>query len=128
MRGWDESAIKHGFADLSDVRVHYVEAGDGPLVVLVHGFPEFWYSWRHQILPLVDAGYRVVAPDTRGTNLSSRPTDVEAYREETLGRDIAELIEALDAESASVAGHDWGGWAAYWTAMLFPERVERWRS
>src|SRR5205807_7317766 len=72
-----------------------------------------------------DAGYRVVAPDTRGTNLSSRPTDVEAYREETLGRDIAELIEALDAESASVAGHDWGGWAAYWAAMLFPERVER---
>jgi pimeloyl-ACP methyl ester carboxylesterase len=125
VRPWDESAVRHGEADLGDARLHYVEAGDGPLVLLVHGFPEFWYSWRHQILPLVDAGFHVVAPDTRGTNLSSRPSDIEAYREETLGGDLARLVEALGEQTAAVVGHDWGGWAAYWAAMLHPDRVER---
>jgi pimeloyl-ACP methyl ester carboxylesterase len=123
MRRWDESAVQHGYADLDDVRLHYVEAGEGPLVLLVHGFPGFWYSWHHQILPLADAGFRVVAPDTRGTNLSSRPGAIDAYREEILGRDVAQLIGSLGATSAAVAGHDWGGWAAYWAAMLYPERV-----
>jgi epoxide hydrolase 4 len=122
---WDWPGVRHDYADVEDVRLHYVEAGEGPLVLLVHGYPEFWYSWRHQIEPLVDAGFRVVAPDTRGNNLSSKPADVEAYREETLGRDIAQLVEALGAESGKVVGHDWGGWAAWWAAMLYPDRVER---
>jgi epoxide hydrolase 4 len=70
-------------------------------------------------------GFASVAPDTRGNNPSSKPADVEAYREETLGRDIAQLVEALGAESGKVVGHDWGGWAAWWAAMLYPDRVER---
>jgi len=94
-------------------------------VLLLHGFPEFWFSWRHQILPLADAGFRVVAPDMRGTNLSSAPREMLAYREETLGLDVLNLIEALGADRARVVGHDWGGWAAWWAAMQRPERVER---
>jgi len=124
-REWDESAISHDYAEVEGARIHYVEAGEGPLVLLVHGFPEYWYSWRHQILPLADAGFRVVAPDMRGTNLSSGPSEVEAYREEVLGRDLAQLIEALGAKSASVAGHDWGGWAGYWAAMHHSARIDR---
>ena len=71
--------LREGYADVGeDVRLHYVEAGHGPLVVLLHGFPEFWFSWRLQIAPLAAAGFRVVAPDLRGYNLSSRPPGVEA--------------------------------------------------
>ena len=68
------SDVREGYADIGDTRLHYVEAGDGPLIVLLHGFPEFWYGWRLQIKPLAAAGFRVVAPDMRGYNLSSRPT------------------------------------------------------
>jgi epoxide hydrolase 4 len=125
MRPWNEAEIEHGYADVDGACLHYVEAGEGPLVLLLHGFPEFWFSWRHQILPLADAGFRVVAPDMRGTNLSSRPRQTLAYREETLGLDVLNLIEALGADRARVVGHDWGGWAAWWAAMQRPERVER---
>src|ERR687883_666645 len=75
-----EPAIKHRYADLGEVRLHYVEAGEGPLVILLHGFPEFWYSWRYQIPALAEAGFRVVAPDMRGYNASERPRGVGAYR------------------------------------------------
>ena len=71
--------LREGYADIGDQRLHYVEAGEGPLVVLLHGFPEFWFGWRAQIAPLAAAGFRVVAPDTRGYNLSSRPQEVAAY-------------------------------------------------
>ena len=71
--------VRDGYADIGDIRLHYVEAGEGPLVVLLHGFPEFWYGWRRQIQPLAAAGFRVVAPDLRGYNLSSRPDGVAAY-------------------------------------------------
>src|ERR1700745_3546019 len=73
------SDVREGYAEIGDVRLHYVEAGEGPLVVLLHGFPEFWYGWRQQIQPLAAAGFRVVAPDTRGYNLSSKPEGVKAY-------------------------------------------------
>ena len=81
------------YADLGDVKLHYVEAGEGPLVVLLHGFPEFWYGWRLQIEPLVSAGFRVVAPDTRGYNLSAKPEGFEAYAVDLLAADIHGLIE-----------------------------------
>src|SRR6187397_632277 len=71
--------VREGYAEIGDQRLHYVEAGNGPLIVLLHGFPEFWYGWRLQIKPLAAAGFRVVAPDMRGYNLSSRPEDVQAY-------------------------------------------------
>jgi epoxide hydrolase 4 len=116
---------RHGDAHVNGVRLHYVEAGDGPLVVLLHGFPEFWYAWRHQIPALADAGFRVVAPDMRGYNLSDKPRGVSAYRMETLVDDVAGLVHALGAERAHVVGHDWGGMVAWYTAMLRPEVVNR---
>src|SRR5436309_7253169 len=83
--------VRDGYAEIGDVRLHYVEAGDGPMIVLLHGFPEFWYGWRLQIEPLAAAGFRVVAPDMRGYNLSSRPGDVEAYTTDKLAADIRGL-------------------------------------
>src|SRR3954454_21494529 len=84
--------LRESYAELGDVRLHYVEAGDGPLVVLLHGFPDFWMTWRAPIPALVAAGFRVVAPDMRGYNLSSRPRDVEAYDTDRLAVDIRDLI------------------------------------
>src|SRR5918995_454375 len=78
--------LTHRYADLGDVRLHYVEAGEGPPVVLLHGFPQFWYEWRHQIPALVEAGFRVVAPDMRGYNLSDKPPGVRSYRVELPAR------------------------------------------
>src|SRR5690349_24514069 len=75
----DATDLREGYAEVGDVRLHYVEAGEGPLVVLLHGFPEFWYGWRLQVHALAQAGFRVVAPDMRGYNLSSRPEGVAAY-------------------------------------------------
>jgi pimeloyl-ACP methyl ester carboxylesterase len=105
--------------------LHYVEAGEGPLVVLLHGFPEFWYGWRQQIGPLALAGFRVVAPATRGYKLSSTPDGVHTYDTGQLAADIAGLIRERGAGSAMLAGHDWGGSVAWATAMACPEVVDR---
>jgi pimeloyl-ACP methyl ester carboxylesterase/2-polyprenyl-6-methoxyphenol hydroxylase-like FAD-dependent oxidoreductase len=115
----------HGYAILGDVRLHYVELGCGPLVILLHGFPEHWYAWRYQIPALAAAGFRVVAPDLRGYNLSSRPAGVEAYQIDRLAGDIAGLVAKLGAERASVAGHDWGGGVAWQFAMRYPHMLDR---
>ena len=117
--------IREGYADVGDQSLHYVEAGDGPLLVLLHGFPEFWFGWRLQIQPLAAAGFRVVAPDMRGYNLSSKPEGFEAYGVDLLAADIRGLIRALGAESAHLVGHDWGGSIAWTTAMNHPEVVDR---
>jgi pimeloyl-ACP methyl ester carboxylesterase len=113
------------YAELGTVRLHYVEKGEGPLVVLLHGFPEFWYGWRAQIGPLAEAGFRVVAPDLRGYNLSSKPRGVANYTLDALAVDVAELIEERGEARACVAGHDWGGAVAWHTAMHHPEVVEK---
>ena len=102
----DRTELREGYAEVGDVRLHCVEAGDGPLIVLLHGFPEFWFSWRLQIAPLAAAGFRVVAPDLRGYNLSSRPADVEAYSADRLAADVRGLIRQLGAKSALLVGHD----------------------
>src|ERR1700709_305607 len=118
--------LKEGYAEVGeDVQLHYVEAGDGPLVLLLHGFPEFWYGWRLQIAPLVAAGFRVVAPDLRGYNLSSRPTDSSDYSVDKLAVDIEGLIRERGAETAFVVGHDWGGTVAWNLAMSHPQVVDR---
>jgi epoxide hydrolase 4 len=121
----DHTEAREGYAEVGDVRLHYVEAGDGPLIVLLHGFPEFWYGWRLQIAPLAAAGFRVVAPDMRGYNLSSHPAAIADYRGDLLATDVRRLIKELGAESANLVGHDWGGTAAWDTAMKYPEVVER---
>jgi epoxide hydrolase 4 len=117
--------LREGYAEIGDQRLHYVEAGEGPLVVLLHGFPEFWYGWRQQIQPLAAAGFRVVAPDTRGYNLSSKPDGVKAYDIGLLAADIRDFIHERGAESALLVGHDWGGSIAWATAMNHPEVVNR---
>jgi pimeloyl-ACP methyl ester carboxylesterase len=119
------TGLREDYVRVGDVDLHYVEAGDGPLVLLLHGFPEFWYGWRQQIAPLVKAGFRVVAPDLRGYNLSSRPEDFTAYTADKLAADIRGLIRELGAESAMVVGHDWGGTVAWTLAMNHPEVVDR---
>jgi pimeloyl-ACP methyl ester carboxylesterase len=98
--------LREGYADVGEVKLHYVEAGDGPLIVLLRGFPEFWYGWRRQIAPLAAAGFRVVAPDLRGYNLSSRPDGVAAYSAEKLAGDVRGLVQELGAASAHLVGHD----------------------
>ncbi len=98
---------------------------DGPLVILLHGFPEIAYGWRHQILALADAGFRVVAPDQRGYGLTSKPRGVAAYRLDVLARDVIALADALGARRFSLVGHDWGGIVAWRVASDFAERVER---
>jgi epoxide hydrolase 4 len=117
--------IRHNFADLPGVRLHVVEAGEGPLVVLLHGFPEAWFSWQHQIPALAQAGFRVLAPDMRGYNLSGKPADLAAYRIEPLVGDVAGLIRWAGAERASVVGHDWGANVAWHFAMQHGEMLER---
>jgi pimeloyl-ACP methyl ester carboxylesterase len=121
----DRIELREGFAEVGDARLHYVEAGDGPLIVLLHGFPEFWFGWRLQITPLAAAGFRVVAPDMRGYNLSSRPAGVAAYTADRLAADVRGLIRERGAESALLVGHDWGGTVAWATAMNHPEVVDR---
>jgi len=121
----DESLLEHAYAEVEPgVRLHYVTQGTGPLVVLLHGFPEFWYAWRGQIRALAEAGFRVVAPDQRGYNLSDKPKPVSAYGVKRLVDDVAALIGACGAEKAFIVGHDWGAGVAWSFAMSHPERVE----
>lgn len=120
-------AVTHRFVDVGGFNVHIAEAGagTGPLVVLLHGFPECWYSWRHQIIALAAAGYHVVAPDQRGYGRTGEPPKpgVESYSMLHLVGDVIGLIDAIGADQAVVAGHDWGAPVAWNTALLRPDRV-----
>ncbi len=107
------------------VRLHVVRAGQGKPVVLLHGFPEFWFSWRLQIAALAGAGLHVVAPDMRGYNTSEKPPGVAQYEIGKLVADVVALIDHLGVDKASVVAHDWGGIVAWYLAMWHPERVER---
>ena len=111
--------------ETNGVTLHAVEAGpeDGALLVLLHGFPEFWYGWHETVVPLANAGYRVVVPDQRGYNLSETPPSVSDYRIDALARDVVGLIDAYGRETAAVAGHDWGAAVAWWLALGHPDRV-----
>jgi len=118
-----EPAWRHGDTETNGVRLHYVEQGEGPLLLLLHGFPEHWYSWRHQIGPLAEAGYRVVAPDLRGYNLSQKPR--RGYDIKNLTKDVRGLIRALGEQRAIVAGHDWGGVIALQFPIDYPRACAR---
>ena len=114
--------VEHKYADNDGVRIHYALAGEGPLVVMIHGFPDFWYSWRDQMAAL-EGEYRVAALDLRGYNLSDKPAGVERYAMPELVADVAAVIAAEGEESAVVVGHDWGGAIAWNVAMTRPELV-----
>jgi pimeloyl-ACP methyl ester carboxylesterase len=111
--------------DTGAVRLHVVTAGEGPPVILLHGFPSFWQTWRHQIAPLAAAGYRVIVPDLRGCNLSEKPRGIAHYTVDRVAGDIVGLSRALGAERATVVGHDWGAVVAWALAMTWPDLVER---
>lgn len=117
--------LAHKTATVGDITLHYVEEGEGPLVVLLHGFPESWLSWRNQIPALVAAGFRVIAPDLRGYNDSSKPQEIDGYRMTEIVKDIAGLIVQSGDVPCRVVAHDWGGVAAWFHAMIHPEQVER---
>jgi pimeloyl-ACP methyl ester carboxylesterase len=116
--------VEHHHVDNDGVRIHYVTMGEGPLLVLVHGFPDFWYSWRNQ-LPALAEHYRVAALDLRGFNESAAPAGQENYDMTLLVSDVLAVIQAEGAEKATVIGHDWGGAIAWFTAMTAPAAVER---
>ncbi len=119
--------ITHRLADTNGIRLHVAECGpeDGPLMLLLHGFPEFWYAWRKHMPLLAAAGYHVVAPDLRGYNLSERPKEVADYSVDKLGLDVVGLIDAFGRDKAYVAGHDWGGAVTWRVAQAHAERVHR---
>jgi len=119
----DGLPLEHHTLSVNGVELHTVVAGEGPLVVLLHGFPEFWFSWRHQIPALVAAGYRVAVPDQRGYNLSSKPRGSAAYRVGTLARDVLDLATALGGDRFHLVGHDWGGAVAWHTAQMAGDRL-----
>ncbi|MDX2002608.1 MAG: alpha/beta hydrolase [Chitinophagales bacterium] len=115
---------EHRYVFVNGIQLHYVQQGSGPLVILLHGFPEFWYSWRKQI-PALAAHYTVVAVDMRGYNESDKPTQVSLYRIEILATDIRKLIETIGYKKAIIIGHDWGGAVAWQLAQQSPDWVEK---
>ncbi|HZF55090.1 MAG TPA: alpha/beta hydrolase [Polyangiaceae bacterium] len=119
--------MKHERITTNGVSLHVVTDGpkDGPLVILLHGFPEYWYSWRHQIPFLADQGFCVWAPDQRGYNESDKPDGVSAYSVAELAKDVMGLIDASGRDKVYLVGHDWGAVVAWWTAIHYPERLHK---
>jgi len=118
------SRVTEGYADSDGVRLHYATLGEGPLVVMIHGFPDFWYSWRHQMDALASR-FQVVAYDQRGYNLSDKPKGGEHYSLRQLVGDVAAVVRHFGRERAIIVGHDWGGMVAWQTALHLPALVER---
>jgi pimeloyl-ACP methyl ester carboxylesterase len=117
------SKISHRRIQANGIGIHIAEAGSGPLVLMLHGFPDLWYAWRHQILALADAGYHAVAPDLRGYGETDAPSAVEDYAMSKMIGDVVGTLDALGAESAVLSGHDWGARVVWHTAQLHPQRV-----
>jgi pimeloyl-ACP methyl ester carboxylesterase len=115
---------KHEYAEVNGVRLHYVTQGKGPLIIFLHGFPEFWYEWKDQ-LPEFAKDHRAVAPDMRGYNLSEKPAGVDAYQMKSLVEDVRALAEHLGYKKFILVGHDWGGGVAWSFAIAHPEYLER---
>src|ERR1700728_4557853 len=114
--------VSHRTIETNGIRLHVAEQGEGPLVILCHGFPESWYSWRHQLAALSAAGYHVVAPDMRGYGRSDRPEAIDQYSLLHLVGDMVGLLDALGVDQAVIAGHDWGAPVAWHSALLRPDR------
>lgn len=116
--------VKHDFVDNNGVKIHYASIGEGPLIVMVHGFPDFWLSWHHQMKTLSDQ-FQVVAIDQRGYNLSDRPEGVENYAMPILASDVAAVVHDIGVEKAIIVGHDWGGAVSWTVAMMYPQMVDK---
>lgn len=116
--------VKEGYADSGGVKIHYATMGQGPLVVMIHGFPDYWYTWRHQMEALAPS-FQVVAMDNRGYNLSDKPKGAENYDMRLLVGDVASVIRHFGKQKAIVVGHDWGGAIAWQVALNLPEMVEK---
>ena len=114
--------VTHRMIDANGIRMHIAEQGSGPLVLLCHGFPESWYSWRHQLRALADAGFHAVAPDMRGYGQTDRPEAIDQYTLLHLVGDVVGLLDALGEQQAVIAGHDWGAPVAWYAALLRPDR------
>jgi len=114
--------ISHRTLQTNGINMHIAEAGEGPLVLLLHGFPELWYSWRHQLPALAATGYHAVAPDIRGYGESDRPYEIEAYSMKNHVADALGILDALGEETAVIVGHDWGAPMAWNSAVLHPDR------
>jgi pimeloyl-ACP methyl ester carboxylesterase len=123
----DLEAVRFSRIATNGIQLHVAEAGppDGPLLILLHGFPEFWYEWRNHIIPLAERGFHVVAPDQRGYNLSDKPKGVAAYDLDLLAADVVGLADHFGASTFSVCGHDWGAAIAWWLAGRQAGRVRR---
>jgi len=117
-----ELTVAHRTVETNGIRMHVAEAGTGPLVLLCHGFPESWYSWRHQLSALADAGFHAVAPDMRGYGQTDAPAEMDRYTLLHLVGDMVGLLDALREKSAVIVGHDWGGPVAWHAALLRPDR------
>ncbi|HEX2728843.1 MAG TPA: alpha/beta hydrolase, partial [Rubrobacteraceae bacterium] len=119
-----EERVEHRYAENESVKIHYAALGDGPLIVMLHGFPDYWYTWRHQMAAL-SGQYRVAALDLRGYNLSDKPDSIEGYGMNALLGDVAAVIRAEVHEKAVIVGHDWGGAISWQFATRLPEMTER---
>lgn len=123
-QAFGEEIGKSGFVDSGGVKIHYVTAGEGPLLVMVHGFPDFHYTWRDQI-PALSKHFQVVAIDQRGFNLSDKPEGVENYKIEKLVADLGAVLDHFHQKKMVLVGHDWGGFVAWMFAMQHPDKVDR---
>jgi epoxide hydrolase A/B len=123
IRNQTMGSLSHRVVRANGIRVHIAEQGTGPLVLLLHGFPELWYSWRHQLPALAGAGYHAVAPDLRGYGRTDAPASVPSYSIECMTQDVSELLDRLGEDKAFIVGHDWGASIAWHLALLFPRRV-----
>jgi epoxide hydrolase 4 len=119
--------LRERYIETNGIKLHVMESGpaDGPMVLFLHGFPEFWYAWRNQIGYFAEKGYLVVVPDQRGYNLSDKPKGIAAYKVDELAKDMAGIIDFYKREQIYLVGHDWGAAVSWWTALKYPERIKR---
>ncbi len=119
--------LRERYIETNGIKLHVVEAGpeNGPMILFLHGFPEFWYAWRKQIDYFAERGYLVVCPDQRGYNLSDKPQGIAAYKIDELAKDAVGLIDAYGRDRIFLVGHDWGAAVSWWVSLKYPERIER---
>ena len=123
-RGSEMEGIEHRTVEVNGIKMHVAEKGEGPVVLFLHGFPELWYSWRHQILSLSSLGYRAVAPDLRGYGDTDAPPSIDSYTCFHIVADLVALIDSLGAEQVFLVAHDWGAIIGWYLCMFRPDKVK----